>query len=124
MGMLENDLDDMLRAAREMNFDLIDLYRDHARWSQQQFGLDDERGPLGPIRHLKKEAVELEAAPNDPEEYADAFLLLLDASRRAGIGLGALIQAARDKLEINKAREWPKGSPDQPVEHLSSNDGD
>lgn len=117
MGMLENDLDEMLFAARQMNFDLIDLYRDHARWSQSTFGADDERGPLGPIRHLRKETDELEAAPTDPEEYADALLLLLDASRRAGIGLKELIAAARAKLEVNKARDWPKGRADQPVEH-------
>lgn len=117
MGMLENDLDAMLFAAREMNFDLIDLYNNHAQWSQATFGADDERGPLGPIRHLRKETYELEAAPTDPEEYADALLLLLDASRRAGISLADLIAAGRAKLEVNKARAWPDGNADQPVEH-------
>lgn len=119
MGMLENDLDEMLFAAREMNFDLIDLYRDHARWSQETFGADDERGPLGPIRHLRKECDELEDHPTDPHEYADALLLVLDASRRAGVDLAALIKAGREKLEINKARSWPKGEPDQAIEHVS-----
>ncbi len=99
------------------NLDITGLWLDHARWSQEQFGADSDRGPLGPIRHLKKEAKELEASPHDLLEYADAFLLVLDASRRAGFDLEELVTAAREKLKINKARTWPKGAADQPVEH-------
>jgi hypothetical protein len=103
----------------QLGLDVYDLYTDHAEWSRATFGPDSERGPLGPIRHLQKEALELEASPHDPMEHADALLLILDASRRAGLDLHELIDAARKKLEVNKARSWPKGEPDQAVEHVS-----
>lgn len=117
MGALEDDLDYGLRSIRDLAHDLVTLYDDHAEWSRKTFGYDDERGPLGPIRHLQKEAKELEASPHDRLEYADALLLLLDASRRSGMTLRDLIAASREKLEINRQREWPSGSADQPVEH-------
>lgn len=97
---------------------LIELvYLQHAQWSQSTFGSDKERGPLGPIRHLKKEAEELEANPYDASEYADALLLVFDASRRAGIDFPALVRATAAKMEVNRQREWPKGEADQPIEH-------
>lgn len=93
------------------------LYWDHARWSQATFGLDSERGPLGPLKHLEKEAKEAQEKPTDKSEYADCLLLILDASRRAGIEPLELILEAQKKLKINQAREWPKTSSDEPVEH-------
>src|SRR5688500_7375797 len=58
------------------------LWLDQAEWSQATFGSDDERGPIGALKHLAKEAVEAQAAPDDEEEYADCLLLILDAARR------------------------------------------
>lgn len=95
-----------------------DLIRDQSQWSQATFGTDLERGPLGALRHLEREAVEAQGAPTDVEEYADCFLLILDAARRAGISPLQLIEAAQQKLEINKRREWPGPVDDQPVEHV------
>lgn len=108
---------------------LVDLAADHARWSQSTFGSDEERGPLGPLDHLKKEAEEAKVAwimNHDiggdrgivAEEFADCFLLVLDAARRAGIKSLDLIRAAGEKLEVNKARQWSKPQPDSPVEHV------
>ncbi len=105
---------------------LADLVRDHAEWSRATFGSDAERGPLGPIRHLQKESKELEAAwlshigemHQVKEELADCFLLLLDASRRSGVKIMQLIEAAQAKLEVNKKREWPKAGVDDAVEHV------
>lgn len=97
---------------------LSSLAKDQSEWSQATFGTDAERGPLGALRHLEKEAVETQAAPNDIEEYADCFLLILDAARRAGISPLQLIEAAQRKMVINRQRTWPRPVDDQPVEHV------
>jgi len=94
------------------------LYSDHAAWSQVTFGTDTERGPLGPLKHLEKEAREAQQEPFNAYEHADCLLLVLDASRRSGLTLQALIHAAEQKLAVNKQREWPKGrEPDDMIQH-------
>ena len=104
---------------------LGDLARDIGQWSQRTFGLDTERGPVGPLKHLAKEALEAAACFDDPWEYADCLILILDASRRAGITPNELIQHAQQKMEINKRRIWPKPVADQPCEHIKwLRDGD
>ncbi len=97
---------------------LLALANNQADWSQATFGTDQERGPLGALRHLEKEARETQAAPDDIEEYADCFLLILDAARRAGISPLQLIEASKRKMEINRQRKWPRPVDDQPVEHV------
>ncbi len=94
-----------------------DLVSDQAEWSQRVFGSDQERGPIGALKHLALEAIE---AQNDPvaEELADCFLLILDAARRAGIKPMQLVEAAQAKMVKNKARQWPKPINDEPVEHI------
>jgi hypothetical protein len=96
------------------------LVCDQAEWSQATFGSDRTRGPLGALRHLEMEAREAQQAPDDPEEYADCFLLILDAARRAGISADSLVAAARQKMIINRQRKWPKPVDDTPVEHFRS----
>lgn len=97
---------------------MCDLAYNQAEWSQATFGRDGERGPIGPLKHLEKEAREAQANPDDVSEYADCLLLILDAARRAGISHIELVKAASAKLEINKKRQWPKPASDQPVEHI------
>jgi len=92
---------------------------EQSEWSQQTFGCDKERGPLGALMHLEKEAREALAAPDDAHEYADCLLLVLDAARRAGFEPLQLLQHAYGKLQICKQRKWPKPTAkDQPVEHI------
>lgn len=94
------------------------LAADQAEWSQATFGADSDRGPIGALRHLEKEAREAQNAPTDATEYADILLLLLDASRRAGITPLALLQAATAKMKVNRAWQWPTLTSDTPVEHV------
>lgn len=105
-----------------------DLARDLSRWSQETFGPDDKKGPLGAVRHLKKEAEETEAAllrggarAEVTVELADCLILVYDAARRHGVKPLELHKAAYDKLQVNKKRTWPKPdpeNPDRPVEHI------
>ena len=99
--------------------DFHELAQDHANWSQSQFGSDVEFGPIGPLKHLRKEVDETLEQPHDPMEYADILLLLLDAARRAGINSNDLITHAFIKLGICQQRKWPTPtSNDEPVEHV------
>jgi len=102
----------------ELGQKLNALADDQASWSQATFGTDQDRGPLGALRHLEKEARETQEAPDDSEEYADCFLLILDAARRAGISPLQLIEAAQRKMVINRGRTWPRPVDDNPVEHV------
>jgi hypothetical protein len=94
------------------------LAADHAEWSQKEFGDDNKRDWTGPLAHLEREIVEIKAAPSDEEEWADGFLLLLDAARRAGLSASALLQAAEQKLLINIKRRWQEPNEDGSVEHV------
>lgn len=97
----------------------LKLCAEQAEWSQRTFGSDQERGPLGALRHLELEAREAQENPDDPSEFADCLLLIIDAARRAGIGAEELLQHAHEKLEICKQRKWPSPPPgDQPVQHI------
>ncbi len=88
---------------------------DHADWSQQTFG---NVGPIGPLKHLSKEALETAEAVDDLSEWADMQFLLWDAQRRAGISDDAITQAMIDKLAVNKARSWPEPKDGEPRLHI------
>lgn len=92
-----------------------------SKWSQATFGTDAERGPIGPLKHLAKEAVEAQENPGDITEFADCLLLTLDANRRAGFTPMQLVDAAMAKMEINEARKWQKPIGDEPIEHVREN---
>jgi hypothetical protein len=80
--------------------------KERREFSYKTFGSKEERGCEGPLTHLKKEIQELLDNPNDPMEWADCFLLLTDAADRKGHSFEDLVDFARKKLEINKARNW------------------
>jgi hypothetical protein len=88
-------------------------------WSQATFGTDQERGPIGALKHLEKEAREAQLQPSDIFEYVDCLFLVVDASRRAGFTWQHILDTAFEKLEINKRRKWgPRTGEDVPVEHI------
>ncbi|ECD2404825.1 DUF550 domain-containing protein [Salmonella enterica subsp. enterica serovar Richmond] len=91
------------------------IRRKHAEWSDKTFG---DVGPVGPLKHLSKEALETAAAPSDPLEWADMQFLLWDAQRRAGISDGEITLAMKEKLEINKSRQWPEPKDGEPRLHI------
>nr|WP_228305492.1 DUF550 domain-containing protein [Klebsiella variicola] len=89
--------------------------QEHAEWSQATFG---NVGPVGPLKHLSKEALEAAAEPGDLSEWADMQFLLWDAQRRAGITDEQITQAMIDKLAVNKQREWPEPKDGEPRLHI------
>lgn len=89
----------------------------HAEWSQATFG---NVGPVGPLKHLSKEALEAAAEPGDLSEWADMQFLLWDAQRRAGITDEQITQAMIEKLAVNKQRKWPEPKDGEPRLHIKS----
>ncbi|KMK17776.1 hypothetical protein ABW09_12065 [Pluralibacter gergoviae] len=89
--------------------------REHAEWSQATFG---NVGPVGPLKHLSKEALEAAAEPGDLSEWADMQFLLWDAQRRAGITDEQITQAMIDKLAVNKQRSWLEPKDGEPRLHI------
>ncbi|OCL28205.1 hypothetical protein BA196_17840 [Klebsiella pneumoniae] len=87
----------------------------HAEWSQATFG---NVGPVGPLKHLSKEALEAAEQPGDLSEWADMQFLLWDAQRRAGITDDQITQAMIDKLAVNKQRSWPEPKDREPRLHI------
>ncbi len=89
----------------------------HAEWSQETFG---NVGPVGPLKHLSKEALEAAEQPGDLSEWADMQFLLWDAQRRAGITDEQITQAMIEKLAVNKQREWPEPKDGEPRLHIKA----
>lgn len=87
----------------------------HAEWSQETFG---NVGPVGPLKHLSKEAQEAAEQPGDLSEWADMQFLLWDAQHRAGITDEQITQAMIEKLAVNKQREWPEPKDGEPRLHI------
>ncbi|HDH1401018.1 TPA: DUF550 domain-containing protein [Klebsiella quasipneumoniae subsp. similipneumoniae] len=89
----------------------------HAEWSQATFG---NVGPVGPLKHLSKEALEAAAEPGDLSEWADMQFLMWDAQRRAGFTDEQITQAMIEKLVVNKQREWPDPKDGEPRLHINN----
>jgi len=108
-----------IRVSRTQQF-----WNKHSEWSQATFGTDPERGPLGALKHLEKEAKEAQSKVGEchaklQEEIADCLFLTFDAARRAGMTLDSLLDTAFAKLEKNKTRVWAKpATDDEPIEHV------
>ncbi|EBJ0885056.1 DUF550 domain-containing protein [Salmonella enterica] len=91
------------------------IRREHAEWSDATFS---NVGPIGPLKHLSKEALEAAAVPDDLSEWADMQFLLWDAQRRAGISDGEITAAMEEKLKVNMARQWPEPKDGEPRLHI------
>lgn len=91
------------------------IRQQHAEWSDATFG---KVGPIGPLKHLSKEALEAAAKPDDLSEWADMQFLHWDAQRRAGITDEQINQAMVEKLAINKTRSWPEPKDGEPRLHI------
>lgn len=89
----------------------------HAEWSDRQFG---NVGPVWPLKHLAKEAIEAAEAPDDISEFADIIMLVWDTTRRAGFSDEQLAEAVAEKLERNKRRAWGEVKDGEPCHHVKN----
>lgn len=96
---------------------LVHLQRQHA-WSEKTFGPGYRAGV---IAHIRKELVEIEAAPADLTEWIDVAILAFDGAWRAGYSPKQIIEALVAKQTKNEGRQWPDWrmvSSDQAIEHV------
>lgn len=120
---IKNPLDNGLTRGEQMELARIALAslereqirHEHAKWSDSTFGCV---GPIGPLKHLSKEALESAAEPDDLSEWADMQFLLWDAQRRAGISDAEITAAMENKLKINMERQWPEPKDGEPRLHI------
>ena len=120
---IKNQLENGLTRGEQMELARIALAslerelirHEHAKWSDSTFGCV---GPIGPLKHLSKEALEAAAEPDDLSEWADMHFLLWDAQRRAGISDAEITAAMEDKLKINMERQWPEPKDGEPRLHI------
>lgn len=78
----------------------------------------------GICNHIRKELDEIEAKPDDLEEWVDVLLLALDGYWRAGGKSPEIYRALYAKLEKNEKRNWPDWrtlSENDPIEHDKHN---
>lgn len=108
------------------NYDWFeDFWLQTEEFSNNTFGPPSHRGPIGPLDHLEKEIQETLDNPTDIKEYVDCFFLIIDATRRAGFNIIEFEQACWEKLEENKARNWPdwrNSDPNKTIEHDRSDE--
>lgn len=103
--------------------DMLDFWQRQKDWSYETFGPPERRGPIGPLRHLEKEAKEAYSEADEAkrrEEIADCLFLVFDAAHRSGMSYPDLARECMAKLRKNQGRTWPdwrKQPTDQPTEH-------
>ena len=96
------------------------------QWSEETF---KKQSSVSKLKHLQKEVVELieecEKDRNDALtsininlEFADCFILLLDAARKEGLNAEDILITIAHKMKINKERKWGPPDKDGVVQHI------
>lgn len=115
---LADELEAMASRQRE-GFDFAAHLERQRKWSQETFG----PGPrtAGVLDHIRKELLEVEAAPHDSEEWIDIAILALDGAWRSGLSPRGIIDALVSKQGKNEGRAWPDwrtADPEKAIEHV------
>lgn len=109
----------VLAKAPEPGDSLTAMLHAQREWSTETFGPGSRLA--GVLAHIRKELKEVEAAPEDVEEWIDVVILAFDGAWRAGHDPEAIVTALLAKYAKNRARDWPDwrtADPDAPIEHV------
>lgn len=104
-----------------MTFDLIKHLERQRRFSVNTFG--PGMRTKGVCDHIKKELKEIEAQPDDLEEWVDVILLALDGAWRSGHEPLDICKAIAAKQTKNENRDWPDWRTvpaDKAIEHTKT----
>lgn len=103
-----------------MQFNFEDFLHRRNVFSLDTFGPGKRHQPV--IDHIRKELVEIEATPDDLEEWIDVLLLAFDGAWRCtGAQPEEVIEMLEYKVLKNQNRKWPDwrtADPDKAIEHL------
>ncbi|MES2136185.1 MAG: dATP/dGTP pyrophosphohydrolase domain-containing protein [Pseudomonadota bacterium] len=100
---------------------LIEHLSRQRAWSERTFGPGDRT--KGVVDHIRKELLEVEAAPGDLSEWIDVAILAFDGAWRAGYSPEQIVAALVAKQAKNEGRDWPdwRTQPtDRAIEHIRS----
>ncbi|AXH72351.1 MAG: HNH endonuclease [Caudoviricetes sp.] len=87
---------------KEDNPDPLTALQDEiAAWADEHYPSRTYHNAMTKL--VMEEIPEILRHPSDPMEWADAFILLLDAAKLQGVDIA---KAVRDKMEINRRRTW------------------
>jgi len=96
---------------------LVSYIQRQEEWSAKTFG--NGVRTKGITAHIRKELLEIEAAPHDVEEWIDVVILALDGAWRAGYSPEQIVAALEAKQAKNFKRTYPMPiSEDIPSEHF------
>lgn len=100
--------------------DLYDLRLEIRDWANEVY---PDRTPYQALAKMVMEEIPelLKDGLDDPLEWADLLILVLDASELRGIDI---IDAARVKMEINKRRSWEIDKESGIMHHVAGSGGD
>lgn len=91
-------------------------------WSDSTFG---NQSAVSVLKHLRSEVKEAIAAIENHEgeyaidmEFADMYLLLLNACSRQGISFAHLHESAISKMQLNRDRKWGEPNSEGFVTHI------
>ena len=102
-----------------MNISLRHYIDNQIDWSFKAFGPGERT--KGIIDHIRKELKEIEAKPDDVEEWIDVIILALDGAWRAGSSPSQIMEALEYKQIKNQKRQWPDwktAEPGKAMEHI------
>lgn len=102
----------------EESFDLAAHLSRQREFSRKTFGPGGRT--KGVLDHIRKELAEIEANPNDIEEWVDVIILAFDGAWRAGWDPHDIIHAIIAKQTKNEGRRWPDwrtADPEKAIEH-------
>jgi Protein of unknown function (DUF550) len=107
-------------AVKYESFSLWAWLRREREWSLETFGPRSTTKSI--TNHIRKELLEVEAHPNDLEEWIDIAMLAFDGAWRNGATSTDITRELDRKLNENMDRKWPawrnKTDPDEPTEHI------
>jgi len=92
------------------------------KWADSTFGT--ERTALAPLYHLREEVDEVisEMKKGFPgltmKEMADCFIFILNATSKYGYTFAQLLEIAKEKMIVNKTRNWGKPDANGVCKHI------
>jgi hypothetical protein len=107
------------RHATKLRFDVIAHLHRQKEFSLRTFGPGTRT--LGVVEHIRKELKEIEAKPDDLEEWIDVVILAMDGAWRTGAKPVDIVQMWIMKQEKNERRKWPDWrmiGMDKAIEHV------
>lgn len=103
----------------DSHFDFAAFVDAKAKWSRDTFG---PQSIVGLRKHIDKELAEIDAKPGDLIEWVDLVLLAIDGvTKHAGATGAEFVRALVEKMDRNRARQWPDWralGPDEAREHV------